>query len=73
MSETGTEIVIKGASVHIMFDPALYQKDSKDPKHHKHDSRRITRVQVEDENGKPLFDSGENGEGLRFTVRVSTR
>lgn len=72
MSETGTDIIIKGGSVQLNFDGTLYQKDVNDPKKHKHDGRKITRVQVEDESGKSLFDSSTNDKGLKWTITVST-
>jgi hypothetical protein len=76
MGEGSGDIIIKGGSVHLNFDSNLYQKDSNDPNNHKHDHRKIMRVRVEDESGKPLFDSDDsvpNNSGLKWTVRVSTK
>jgi hypothetical protein len=73
MAETGGDIIIKGGSVHVSFDSALYQKDPSDPGTHKHLSRKITRVRVEDEKGNPLYDSGHNESGLKWKVTVSTK
>jgi hypothetical protein len=73
MSEGGGDIIVKGSSVHLNFDGSLYQKDSNDPNHYKHDDRQITRVLVEDENGKSLFDSGGGGGGLKWTITISTK
>lgn len=67
----GGEIIIKGGSVQISFDGSLYQKSS-DPNTHKHQIRKITRVQVDDENGKSQFDSGSKKGGLKWTIKVST-
>lgn len=72
MSDGGGEIIIKGGSVELSFDGSLYQKASADPNSHKHATRKITRVQVEDENGKPQYDSGTDGGGLKWTITVST-
>lgn len=73
MSEGGgSEIIIKGSSVELNFDDTIFQKLSIDPKRHKHAGRKITRVQVEDEDGKPLFDSDTNDNGLKWTITVST-
>ena len=76
MGDGGGDIIIKGGSVHLNFDGSLYQKDSNDPNNRKHDHRKITRVRVEDESGKSLFDSDDsvpNNSGLKWTVRVSTK
>ena len=72
MSDGSTEIIIKGGSVQISFDGSLYLKESPDPNTHKHQTRKITRVQVSDESGKSLFDSGKDDGGLKWTIRVST-
>jgi hypothetical protein len=68
----GGDIIIKGGSVHISFDGGVYLKQSQDPNSHKHDTRKITRVQVSDENGNSQFDSGTDNGGLNWTIRVST-
>lgn len=68
----GGAIIIKGGSVRISFDGGLYLKESLDPKTHKHPTRKITRVQVSDEDEKSLFDSGTDNGGLKWTIRVST-
>jgi hypothetical protein len=73
MGDGGTDIIIKGSSVHVNFDSSLYQKDPNDPKSHKHDDRKITRVRVEDENGESLYDSETNEDGLKWTITVSTK
>jgi hypothetical protein len=72
MSEAGGEIIIKGGSVQISFDDSLYLKESADPNSHKHQTRKITRVQVSDEGGESKFDSGTDKDGLKWTIRVST-
>jgi hypothetical protein len=73
MSEGSGEIIIKGGSVHVHFDSSLYQRDPSDPGTHRHHSRKITRVRVEDENGSSLYDSGNNDSGLKWKVTVSTK
>jgi hypothetical protein len=73
MSETTGEIVVKGGSVHVTFDGALYQKDSGDPLVHKHDDRKIVRVKIEDENGLSRFDTDVNEDGLKWTITISTQ
>jgi hypothetical protein len=73
MSEGSGEIIVKGGSVHLTFDSTLYQKDPNDPNTHKNDIRKVTRVQVEDENGRSLYDSGANDQGLKWKITVSTK
>jgi hypothetical protein len=73
MGDGGGDIIIKGGSVHVSFDSNVYQKDPDDPGTHKHPGRKITRVRVEDENGKDLYDSGHNDGGLKWKVTVSTK
>jgi hypothetical protein len=73
MSEGGGDIIIKGSSVHLHYDGTIYQKDNGDPKHRKHESRKITRVTVQDENETTLFDSNVNDDGLKWTITVSTK
>jgi hypothetical protein len=74
MSEGGSgEIIVKGGSVEVSFDTTVYQKMSGDPSRHKHDDRKITRVRVENEDGKSLFDSGNDDSGLKWTITISTK
>jgi hypothetical protein len=73
MGDGGGDIIIKGSSVHVSFDSGLYQKDPDDPGSHKHQTRKITRVRVEDENGKSQYDSGHNDNGLKWKITVSTK
>jgi hypothetical protein len=68
----GSDIIIKGGSVQISFDGSLYLKEGPDPNTHKHQTRKITRVQVSDENGGSKFDSGTEKDGLKWTIRIST-
>ena len=68
----GGAIIIKGGSVEISFDGSLYLKETPDPNTHKHQTRKITRVQVSDESGASKFDSGTDKAGLKWTIKVST-
>ena len=71
MGDGGGDIIIKGSSVHLNFDGNLYKKDPNDPSHHKDDNRKITRVRVEDQSGKSLFESSDDS-GLKCKITVST-
>jgi len=66
----GDQIIIKGGSVELSYDSTVYVKES--PGMHKSATRKITRVQVDDADGKPQFDSGASDEGLNWTITVST-
>lgn len=69
---SGGDVIIKGGSVEVQFDSSIYRKELTDPSTHKADTRKITRVKVEDEDNKPLFDSGPAEGGLKWTITVST-
>lgn len=71
MGDGGTDIIIKGSSVHVNFDGNLYKKDPNDPCHNGDDNRKITRVRVDDESGKSLFDSSDDS-GMKCTITVTT-
>jgi hypothetical protein len=67
------DIIIKGGSVHVEFDPGIYKNDANvDPTIHKHTERKITRVLVKDDKGDPRYDSGTDGGGLQWMITVST-
>ena len=68
----GGDIIIKGGSVEISFDGSLYLKETPDANTHKHQTRKITRVQVTDESGASKYDSGTDKNGLKWKIRVST-
>jgi hypothetical protein len=71
MGEGSGEIIIKGGSIELSFDDGLYQKVPNDPGIYRNQNRRITRIVVEDEEGKVKLDSGE-GVGQQWTITVST-
>lgn len=64
----GSDIIIKGGSVNIQFDDNIYPKEG--IWNHINLEKIITRITVADENGKPLYDSGENVAGLRWEIRA---
>jgi hypothetical protein len=68
----GGDIIIKGGSVEVDFDNIIYQPDPVDPTRHLNANRKISRVLVEDEDGKVQFDSGDSPDGLVWTITVST-
>jgi hypothetical protein len=69
----GGDIIIKGGSVELFFDEGIYTKDPADPKRHENANRTITRIRILDEKNSPVYDSGDNPAGLKWTVTVSTK
>ncbi|HUS11489.1 MAG TPA: hypothetical protein VMZ30_13565 [Pyrinomonadaceae bacterium] len=69
----GDDIIIKGGSVELQFDDAIYPNSSSDPKKHRNPNRKISRIVVVDENGGQKYDSGESQSGMKWTITVSTK
>lgn len=61
----GADIIIKGSSVDIDYDEALYPRDLNEPKKHKNQNKKIIRVLI---TGDINFDSGEHPNGLRCDI-----
>jgi hypothetical protein len=72
MGDGGGDIIIKGGSVELNFDDGIYQKVLNDPGTYRNANRQISRVLVEDQEGKVKFDSEEQV-GLTWRITVSTR
>ena len=70
MSDQGGDIIIKGGSAEIQFDPDLFQKDPGDPKKHRHHDLKIKRVIITGDDHFKDFDSGEHPGGFKGTIRV---
>ena len=66
----GNDIIIRGGSVDLEYDEGVYPKDSSDPRKHKNDNRKVTRVVI---TGDINYDSGEQANGLKCEVRISCR
>lgn len=74
MSDDAGEIIVKGGSIRLEYDDGVYEPEPGDPKIHKNQDRRITRILVvDDESGAQKYDSGEHNDGLRWTLTVSTK
>jgi hypothetical protein len=71
MSDTGSDIIIKGGSVDLSYDETTYPKDSTDPKSHRNANKKITRVTIS--GGGLDYDSGEHQGGVSCTIKVSCR
>ena len=73
MSEGAGEIIIKGGSAEIQFDPTLFEKDTSDPKSHKHSNRALKITQVIIENGDEHIGNHKTGvhpSGFKGTIRI---
>jgi hypothetical protein len=70
MGESGSDIIIKGSSVDLEFDGDVYLKDPSDPRKHKNNSKKITRVLI---TGDVNYDSGDQPGGLKCTIRISCK
>ena len=73
MGDGGGDIIVKSDSVDILFDDTIYKKNQNDPKRHENANRKITQVQILDDNGGSVFDSGDHQGGLKWTVKVLTK
>lgn len=66
----GGDIIIKGGSVDIDFDDAVYPKEPSKPRNHT-GKQKITRVTVADENNALKYDSDlESADPTRWTISV---
>jgi hypothetical protein len=66
----GDDIIIKGGSVDLNYDESVYARDPKDPKSHKNETLKISRVVI---TGDITYDSDAYPEGLRCEIRVITK
>lgn len=66
----GTEIIIKGGSVEVEFDPRTYPADPSNGRKHSNPNKKITRVVI---TGDISFDSGDQPSGLKCEIRAICR
>ena len=64
----GSDIIIKGGSVNIQYDDSLYLKEGS--WNHISLDKTMTRITIVDENGRSIYDSGENLAGLKWEIRA---
>lgn len=64
----GTEIIIKGGSVEVEFDPNTYPQDPGNGRKHGNPNKRITRVVI---TGDIAFDSGDRPGGLKCEIKAT--
>ena len=66
----GGDIIIKGGSVDIDYDDAVYPKEPGKPRNHK-GNQTITRVTVADESNNLKYDSNqEAADPTRWTISI---
>ena len=66
----GTEIIIKGGSVEVEFDPNTYPQDPANPRKHKNANKKITKVVI---TGDITFDSGDHPNGLTCEIKATCK
>ena len=64
----GSDIIIKGGSVNIQYDDSIYLKEGS--WNHINLEKTMTRITIVDENGRSIYDSGENVDGLKWEIRA---
>ena len=73
----GSEIIIKGSSVEVEFDGAVYAQDPVNPRKHKNQNKKITRVLITDQtdpnNLIVVYDSEDHPGGLKWEIRVTCK
>jgi len=68
----GGDIIIRGGSVDLDYDDAVYPKEPGNPKKHRANGKKIRQITVTD-NETILYDSGDNPGGLNYKVSVLTK
>ncbi|MEP6742179.1 MAG: hypothetical protein ABJB61_06735 [bacterium] len=61
----GGDIIIRGGSVDLDYDETVYPKDPGNPKKHKNQTKKVTRVLI---TGEISFDSGDHPNGLNCEI-----
>jgi len=69
----GGDIIIRGGSVDLDYDEAVYTPVPDHPKKHKAGGKKIRQITVTDDKGRIVYDSLDHPEGLAFTVSVFTK
>jgi hypothetical protein len=64
------DIIIKGSSVHVEFDSAVYPAEPGGK--HGNNNRKITKIVVKDDKGNEKFSAADSKGGLKWTVTVFT-
>lgn len=72
MSDTTHDIVIKGGSVELTYNPTTYTKDvvALDHKTWKNLDKKIVQILITNDQNESVYDSGEELQGLKYTIRA---
>ncbi len=74
MGDSGSDIIIKGGSVELTYDPTTYTTDPGiDPKTWKNSNKKMIQILITDDNDETVYDSGEQQQGLKYTIRARCR
>jgi hypothetical protein len=68
----GGDIIIRGGSVDLDYDDAVYPPVPGQSRKHNNRDKKIRQITITD-GGTILFDSGDHPEGLAFTISVLTK
>jgi hypothetical protein len=70
----GGDIIIRGGSVDLEYDEAVYPMEPGHPRKHKANGKKIRQITVTDINNDTiLYDSGDHPDGLKYKVSVFTK
>ena len=70
MSDSSSDIIIKGGSCEIDFDLVAFQKDPQDPRKYKHHGAKIKRVTISGDNDFQDVDTGTHPDRFKGTIKV---
>jgi hypothetical protein len=70
MSDTGSDIIIKGGSVELEYDGTIYARDPNDPKKNRNPTKKITRVVI---SGDISYDSDDHPNGLSCEIKLTCK
>lgn len=64
----GSDIIIKGGSVEVVYEDSVYPQDPLNPNKHSNPDKKIRRIVI---TGDLNFDSGEKSQGWACEITVS--
>ena len=74
MAETDSDIIIKGGSVELTYDPTTYTKEvGLDAKTWKNLNQKIIQIIITNDTDETVYNSGEQQQGLKYTITARCR
>ena len=70
MSDGSGEIIIKGGSCEIYFNPEVFRQDPADPKKHKTETLNIEQIVISGDGQVPDYDSGDITSKFQGTIKI---